>query len=62
MLTLVSHSGLFDHLETLRTRTDKYKTINWWEAHDLENRLRRHPDIIGRYPNLLEPDNPVFGI
>ena len=62
---LIAHpgitSGLFDHLETLRTRTDKYIRINWWEAHDLENRLRRHPDIIGRYPNLLEPDNPAFG-
>jgi len=60
---LIAHpsitSDLFDHLKELRTRTDKFKHINWWNAHDLENRLRCHPDIMGRYPNLLKPNFTV---
>lgn len=44
-------SALVDHLDTLgsqnKTRTD------WWEISDIEERLRRHPDIAKRYPSLM---------
>jgi hypothetical protein len=45
-------SALVDYLESLRRRTC-FRT-EWWEASDIESRLRRHPDVAVRYPNLLE--------
>ncbi len=46
-------TALVDHLDKLRktrTRTD------WWERRDLDERLRRHPDIAKRYPQLVVVD------
>ena len=43
-------TALVDYLDRLGktlVRTD------WWEARDLEERLRRHPDIAKRYPQLV---------
>ena len=51
-------ADLHNHLEALRNRTRT--SVDWWEDHDLEDRLRCHPDIIGRYPNLLESCDPKF--
>lgn len=52
---LIAHprisTALVDHLEELRKKTS-FRT-DWWEARDLENRLRRHPDIASRYPRLV---------
>lgn len=43
-------TALVDHLDKLgktQTRT------GWWESRDVEERLRRHPDIAKRYPKLV---------
>lgn len=42
---------LVDYLEHLKNRTNF--VVSWWEKSDLENRLRRHPDIARRYPKLV---------
>ena len=51
---LIAHprisSALVDHLEDLRQKTE---LTDWWEAHDIEDRLRRHLDIAKRYPELI---------
>ena len=51
---LVAHSrissGLVDHLDKLRMTIAR---VDWWEAVDLEERLRRHPDIAQRYDQLV---------
>jgi hypothetical protein len=52
---LIAHprisAALVDHLGDLRNRTGL--RTDWWEARDMETRLRRHPDIAKRYPRLL---------
>ena len=52
---LIAHprisTALVDHLEDLRQRTEL--RTEWWETHDIEDRLRRHPDIAKRYPRLV---------
>lgn len=52
---LIAHprisAALVDHLEDLRQRTEL--RAEWWETHDIEDRLRRHPDIAKRYPRLV---------
>ena len=52
---LIAHprisSALVDHLEDLRQRTELH--TDWWETCDIENRLRRHPDIAKRFPELV---------
>ena len=51
---LIAHprisSPLVDHLDLLRKKTE---LTDWWEARDIEDRLRRHPDIAKRYPELV---------
>ena len=43
-------AALVDHLDKLgKTKT----RAGWWEFHDIEERLRRHPDIVKRYPQLV---------
>ncbi len=42
---------LVDHLEDLRKRTEL--RTEWWESPDIEERLRRHPDLAKRYPKLM---------
>lgn len=42
---------LVDYLENLRKTTGL--GTEWWEASDIEDRLRRHPDIALRYPTLV---------
>ena len=53
---LIAHpcitSHLVDHLEDIHSRTDI--STDWWESRDLENRLRLHPDIAARYPNIIK--------
>ena len=52
---LIAHpqisSPLVDHLEDLRQKTELL--TDWWEARDIENRLRRHIDIAKRYTDLI---------
>ncbi len=52
---LIAHprisSSLVDHLDGMRRK--KVFQAEWWEARDLEDRLRRHPDIAKRYPRLM---------
>ena len=43
---------LFDHLDKLKSKKKHY--IDWWDKRDLEDRLRRHPDIAHKYPTLLK--------
>lgn len=45
-------TALVDYLDGLRGRT-AFGT-EWWEARDIEDRLRRHPDIAKRYPSLVK--------
>lgn len=40
------------YLDGLRIKT-KLMT-DWWDAEEIESRLRRHPDIAARYPKLLK--------
>lgn len=53
---LIAHprmtASLVDHLDHLRSQ--KKFVVDWWEARDLEGRLRRHPDIAQRYPQIVE--------
>ena len=42
---------LVGDLDDLRRRT--LLLVEWWEEHDVESRLRRHPDIARRYPTLV---------
>ncbi len=44
-------SALVDHMENLRRNTTQ--ATDWWDAEDLEERLRRHPDIARKYPDLV---------
>ena len=52
---LIAHprisTSLVDHLDGMG-REDLLHA-EWWEASDLEARLRRHPDIAKRYPGLV---------
>jgi hypothetical protein len=43
-------AALVSHLEALRERNIY---VDWWEARDLEDRLRRHPDISQRFPMVV---------
>ena len=51
---LIAHprisASLVDHLDKLGKT--KMRT-GWWETRDIEERLRRHPDIAKRYPQLV---------
>ena len=51
---LIAHprisAALVDHLDKLG-KTKVY--TSWWETRDIEERLRRHPDIAKRYPRLV---------
>ncbi|MCB9957172.1 MAG: restriction endonuclease [Rhodospirillaceae bacterium] len=53
---LIAHpnvsTSLVDYLDGLRGRT-AFGT-EWWEARDIEDRLRRHPDVAKRYPALVK--------
>lgn len=55
---LIAHprisAPLFDHLSNLNSKGQI--RVEWWEAKDIESRLRRHPDIARRYPRLLSLD------
>lgn len=43
-------AALVNHLDKLgKTKT----RAEWWESRDIEERLRRHPDIAKRYPQLV---------
>lgn len=43
-------AALVNHLDKLgKTKT----RAEWWESRDIEERLRRHPDIAKRYPKLV---------
>ena len=52
---LIAHprisAPLVDHLDKLRNKYSPY--TDWWEVRDIEDRLRHHPDIAKRYPNLV---------
>ena len=50
-------SALVDHLDNLRRTKNSY--IEWWESSDIENKLRRHPDIAMRYPRLVTLNSRV---
>ena len=51
---LIAHprisAALVDNLDKLRKTT---RRIEWWESRDIEERLRRHPDIAKRYPQIV---------
>lgn len=57
---LIAHprmsASLVDHLDHLRCQ--RKFVVDWWEARDLEGRLRRHPDIAQRYPQIVELVEP----
>lgn len=52
---LIAHprisSSLLDHLDGLGVKHSM--AVDWWEDKDIDERLRRHPDIAKRYPNLV---------
>lgn len=43
-------TALVDHLDKLREIKPR---TEWWESRDIEERLRRHPDIAARYPRIV---------
>jgi hypothetical protein len=43
---------LFDHLDKLRERGDLW--IDWWEQTQIEEQMRRHPDIAARFSDLVQ--------
>ena len=43
-------AALVDHLDKLKKTTVR---TEWWEFRNIEERLRRHPDIARRYPQLV---------
>lgn len=42
---------LMDHLDALRRRGDWW--VDWWSRSELEERMRRHPEIAARYPDIV---------
>ncbi len=44
---------LIAHLDRLRTRLGWH--VDWWTRLELEERLRRHPDVAARYPAVVRP-------
>ncbi|MGW6236838.1 restriction endonuclease [Streptomyces sp. NPDC055094] len=40
-----------DYLLGLRTRGDFF--TDWWGRHEIEDRLRRNPDVANRYPDMV---------
>ncbi len=44
-------TAVVDYLEDMREKLGP--STDWWEARQIEERLRRHPDIANRYPNLV---------
>lgn len=42
---------LQNHLDELRRKGDWW--IDWWSRSELEERLRRHPEIAARYPDIV---------
>lgn len=42
---------LQDHLEQLKAKSGYY--IEWWNRENIEIRLRKHPEILGRYSNII---------
>lgn len=53
---LIAHprisTALVDYIEGLRERTCHF--TDWLDAKDIEERLRRHPDLARRYPSLID--------
>lgn len=47
---------LQDHLEKLKEQKGYF--IDWWNREDIEIRLRRHPEVLERYPNIVN----IFGL
>jgi Restriction endonuclease len=45
---------LVDRLEALR-RKGRFEVIEWWERPQIEDQLRRAPDVLARYPDLVRP-------
>ncbi len=45
-------AALVDYLENLRKTTGL--GTDWWEASDIEDRLRRHPDVAMRFQSLVQ--------
>lgn len=45
---------LVDRLDSLR-RKRRFEVIEWWERPQIEDQLRRTPDILARYPDLVRP-------
>lgn len=43
---------LFDYLSILRKRGIQ---IDWWTRDDLEDRLRKHPDVVDRFLDIVKP-------
>ena len=44
---------LIAHLDRLRQRLHWH--IDWWTRLEIEQRLRRHPDVLARYPEIVQP-------
>ena len=44
---------LTEMLETQKLRTEQ-NLINWWNSFDIEDRLRKNPDILSRYRNIVD--------
>ncbi|SMG57762.1 restriction endonuclease [Paenibacillus aquistagni] len=40
--------------EYLRNLRDRGMLIDWWNREDIEDRLRMHPEIVGRYPDIVQ--------
>jgi hypothetical protein len=45
---------LVDRLEMLR-RKGRFEVIDWWERPQVEDQLRRAPDVLARYSDLVQP-------
>jgi hypothetical protein len=46
-------TGLYDYLDELRSRRSFY--IEWWTRVELEDRLRRNPDVALRFSRIVTP-------
>jgi hypothetical protein len=51
-------SPLTEHLENLRNR-GKY-WVDWWTRSEIEEKLRIHPDIAARFPNVVRVQKQSF--
>ncbi|WP_157783755.1 restriction endonuclease [Bradyrhizobium liaoningense] len=50
-------ANLMEHLNELRRKGTWW--IDWWGRSELETRIRRHPEIADRYPDIVKLERPM---